>query len=217
MIQKDMGSQSIHHRFGELPLAPVPQMVPSKVCLTCEVCCRFPEIDSFLRPYFTAHEIRHARDRGIADSFFPNPNGCQVEVVPHPTGDGYLCPAFDPETFRCRIYEVRPLDCQIYPFVVMWDQKHQTVLIGWDSKCPFVINQISGENPQVSQDANRRRHPDPPDGMLEVAKVMAQRLESEELIETLGANPQLVTRFQDDVVVIQKLPRLTQQLVSSKE
>ncbi len=35
----------------------VPQLVPSKTCLTCEVCCRFPEADIFLRPYFTAEEI----------------------------------------------------------------------------------------------------------------------------------------------------------------
>ena len=36
---------------------PLPQFVPGSACFQCEVCCRFPESDSFLRPYFTRDEI----------------------------------------------------------------------------------------------------------------------------------------------------------------
>ena len=35
----------------------VEQIVPGKVCFACDVCCRFPEQDSALRPYFTKEEI----------------------------------------------------------------------------------------------------------------------------------------------------------------
>ena len=99
---------------------PLLQLVPSRVCLQCDVCCRFPEAGSFLRPYFTAEEIQRAVARGINPAHFPDPNGSQVSVVPNPSGEGYLCPAFDPATSHCRIYDDRPLDCQIYPLAVMW-------------------------------------------------------------------------------------------------
>ena len=73
-----------------------------------------------MRPYFTAEEIREAVARGIDPAQFPHPDGGQVSLVPNPAGEGYLCPAFDPATSHCRIYEVRPLDCQIYPLALMW-------------------------------------------------------------------------------------------------
>jgi len=96
-----------------------PQIVPSQVCLSCGVSCRFPERDSSFLPFFTGSEIQQAIALGIDASFFSDSGGSQVEPGPNPFGEGYLCPAFDPETSHCRIYEVRPLDCQIYPFVVM--------------------------------------------------------------------------------------------------
>src|SRR5437016_3656654 len=79
-----------------IQITPLPQHVPSRVCLSCDVCCRFPEADSFLRPYFTAQEITEAVSRGIDPAAFPNPHGSQIRVVPSPAGEGYLCSAFDP-------------------------------------------------------------------------------------------------------------------------
>src|SRR5437868_9945275 len=35
------------------PPSALPQLVPSRTCLQCDVCCRFPDPDSSLRPYFT--------------------------------------------------------------------------------------------------------------------------------------------------------------------
>ena len=118
-----------------------PQIVPSHVCLSCEVCCRFPEPNSSFRPFFTELEIQKAITLGIDATYFSNITGSQVKGIPNPYGEGYLCPAFDPETSHCRIYDVRPLDCQIYPFVLMWDQDRQTVYLAWDTKCPFLIDQ----------------------------------------------------------------------------
>ncbi|MBI5854184.1 MAG: GNAT family N-acetyltransferase [Nitrospirae bacterium] len=101
-----------------LPL--LPQMVPSATCFRCDVCCRFPEADSFLRPYFTEQEIIESVARGIDPAHFPDRRGGQVSLVPNPTGEGFLCPAFDSATSHCRIYEGRPLDCRLYPLAVMW-------------------------------------------------------------------------------------------------
>jgi Fe-S-cluster containining protein len=181
---------------------PLPQLVPSRVCLQCDVCCRFPERDSYLRPYFTTEEIRRAMARGIDPQHFPDPRGCQISVVPNPSGEGYLCPAFDPQTSHCRIYEDRPLDCQIYPLAVMWAPPAAAgegreargegleVVLGWDSKCPFARESV-------------------PADIRAYAERIAAWLEQDDTVETFAKHPRLIGRFQEDVVVLGPLPKLT--------
>lgn len=183
------------------------QLVPSRVCLQCDVCCRFPEAESFLRPYFTAEEIQRAVARGINPAHFPDPNGSQVSVVPNPSGGGYLCPAFDPATSHCRIYDDRPLDCQIYPLAVMWaapltpslspqgrgEGEGKEVVLGWDRKCPFMRDGV-------------------PEDIRAYAERIADLLEQDRTIETFVKHPRLIGQFQDDVVVLKPLPKLSKRL-----
>ena len=169
----------------------LPQLVPSRTCLQCDVCCRFPDPDSALRPYFSESEITRALDGGIKGTAFPNRLGSQVNLVPAPQGDGYLCPAFDATTSTCRIYELRPLDCQLYPLALMWDKPHDQVLLGWDTKCPFMREEIPEEI---------QRHAD---------RVMAL-LDQPDIHDQIVAHPRLIGRFQEDVVVLNSLPRLTE-------
>jgi len=189
---------------------PLPQLVPNRVCLQCDVCCRFPERDSLLRPYFTAEEIRRAIARGIAPRHFPDPNGCQVSVVPNPSGEGYQCPAFDPQTSHCRIYDDRPLDCQIYPLAMMWAPpaaagegrgargEGPEVVLGWDAKCPFMRDAV------------------PPD-ILTYAETITAMLEREDMLAMVASNPRLIGRFQEDVVVLNPLPKLTERMKETFE
>jgi uncharacterized protein len=175
---------------------PLLQLVPSRVCLQCDVCCRFPEAESFLRPYFTAEEIQRAVACGINPAHFPDPNGSQVSVVPNPSGEGYLCPAFDPATSHCRIYDDRPLDCQIYPLAVMWSADRRQVLLGWDTKCPFMRETRPRE-------------------IEAYATTVAARLEQDEVAATIARNQRLIGRFQDDVIVLKPLPRLTERVMAA--
>ncbi len=177
----------------------LPQHVPSRVCVTCDVCCRFPEADSFLRPYFTAEEVRVAIARGLPVEVFPHPDGGQIRLVPHPDNDGYLCPAFDPAGSQCRIYDDRPLDCQLYPLAVMWSADQQSIVLGWDHKCPFLSAEGDGTLPTSALDTYARN--------------VATRLQSPEVLEVFERNPRLVTPYQDDVTVLQALPLLTSRVV----
>lgn len=131
-----------------------------------------------------------AIEQGADPSWFPDPAGSQVTVVPNPRGDGYLCPAFDPATSHCRLYDARPLDCQLYPLAMMWNVEHDQVVLGWDVKCPFLREQVPVE---IRTFADR----------------MAIRLEQEETLAVLERHPRLIGRFQEDVVVLRELPRLT--------
>ena len=194
-----------------IQITPLPQHVPSPVCLDCcDVCCRFPEIDSFLRPYFTAHEITEAVSHGIDSEAFPDPEGSQIRVVPNPTGEGYLCSAFDPATSHCRIYARRPLDCQIYPLAVMWSADGSQVVLGWDTKCPFLQGgsrfEVRGSTSAAGTES-----------IEEYGARVAALIEQEDPIETFVRNPRLIGRYQDDVAVLRSLPQLTERLCRKEE
>lgn len=172
----------------------LPQLVPSSVCFRCDVCCRFPEADSFLRPYFTRREIVAAVTHGLPPASFPDRSGSQIDLKPNPSGEGYICPAFDITTSHCGIYEARPLDCRLYPLVLMWNAAHTEVVLGWDTKCPFLTETV-------------------PETIATHAKQVADELLADDSLKRLAANPWLIGRFQDDVVIVQSLPQLTACLV----
>ena len=137
-----MTALTVHPSAPPNIVSSLPQLVPSSTCLRCDICCRFPDPDSPLRPYFTDTEISQAVAGGIDVSWFSSQSGCQISVVPDERGEGFHCPAFDPTTAHCRIYEQRPLDCQLYPLAMMWNATHDQVVLGWDAKCPFMHDQI---------------------------------------------------------------------------
>lgn len=197
-----------------IPVIPGPQVVPSAVCFRCDVCCRFPEQDSTLRPYFTKEEIRQAVTHGISPSSFPDHRGSQIQVVRNPNDEGFLCPAFDPITQHCRIYEVRPLDCQLYPFALMWDAQHEKVVLGWDPLCPFLLEQ-AGEKNSLRRAGLEPSERTLPKTFMEQAQKVANYLESDYVLHCLAVHPRLVTPFQPDVVVLHTLDRLTATLRSS--
>ena len=162
------------------------QIVPSSRCFSCDVCCRFPEKDSFLRPFFTREEIQAAIQAGISPEFFPDPEGSQIDLIPNPLpgAEGYICPCFNPENGHCKIYEVRPLDCQLYPVALMQDEQREGVVVGLDTKCPYVR--------EHREDA----------AMSQYVQEVASLLESSEIRKLVGSNPSLVQRHQDDVIFL---------------
>jgi Fe-S-cluster containining protein len=176
-----------------IPPIALPQLVPSRTCLQCDVCCRFPDPDSALRPYFTEHEITCALAGGVEAMAFSDRQGSQVLLVPASDGEGYHCPAFDATTSTCRIYEQRPLDCQLYPLALMWDEPQGQVLLGWDTKCPFMREEIPEE---IQRHADR----------------VLDLLDRPEIREQLILHPRLIGKFQEDVVVLARIPLLTDAL-----
>jgi uncharacterized protein len=171
----------------------LPQLVPSSACCTCEICCRFPDPDSMLRPYFTEEEIARAVAHGLERAAFPDAQGSQVTLIPDANGEGFHCPAFESDRGTCRVYEQRPFDCQLYPLALMWNAAHTEIMLGWDRTCPF----LGGEPPE-----SIRRHADRVMRMLEEAATWDQ----------IMRHPRLVGRFQEDVVVLAPLPGLTERM-----
>ena len=178
-------------------LPPLPQMVPGAVCAQCDVCCRFPESDSFLRPYFMRDEVSAAVSLGLAPALFDDPAGSQIALVKDPAGEGYHCPAFNPMTSQCGIYQDRSLDCQLYPLALMWNAAGDQVVLGWDTKCPFMREAIPNEI---------RRHGE------RVQDVLVQ----EKVLRVLSEHPRLIGRYQEDVVVLAPLPEVTRRVMAQQ-
>lgn len=168
------------------------QIVPSEVCLSCDVCCRFLEQDSFLAPIFTQVEMEEVIENGVAANLFrPTADGKSAQIKLISNGDMYICPCFNPETSECTIYPIRPLDCQIYPFALMYNQEQTQVVLGVDMICPYSETEIQTEVFQHYIDD------------------MADFVESDPVVEAIAANRQLIGPYRDTVVIVRVLEKLT--------
>jgi len=180
-------------------LIPLEQIVPSKVCFSCDVCCRFLDQDSFLAPIFTQAEMKNVIANGVNPNLFcSTADGKSVQVKLIADGDMYICPCFNPETSECTIYPIRPLDCQIYPFALMYNQDQTQVVLGVDMICPYSEAEIHTEPFQHYID------------------YMADYLESNPVVETVAANWQLIGPYQETVVIVRTLEKLTSARIKNK-
>ncbi|MDE0481861.1 MAG: YkgJ family cysteine cluster protein [Candidatus Poribacteria bacterium] len=160
------------------------QIIPSEVCFSCDVCCRFLESDSPLAPIFTETEKQHVISQGVDPTFFQpeaDRKSSQIKLKPHE--DFFICPFFEPETSRCTIYANRPLDCQLYPFTLMFNEDRSSVVLGVDMLCPFGEAHLETE---VFQ--HHLQH-------------VIDYVESEAVMEQIAANWSLIGEYQDTVKV----------------
>ena len=114
------------------------QIIPTDVCLSCDVCCRFLEKDSPLAPIFTQSEKQRLISQDIDPTLFQQQvDGKSSQIILQPYKDHYICPFFEPKTHKCKIYPYRPLDCQLYPFSIMFSEDRTSIVLGVDMLCPF--------------------------------------------------------------------------------
>lgn len=114
------------------------QIIPSDVCFSCDVCCRFLESESPLAPIFTKDEKQHLLSQRTDSTLFRyKEDGISSQIVLKPHEDYYICPFFETETSKCTIYTMRPLDCQLYPFALMSNEDKSGVVLGIDMLCPY--------------------------------------------------------------------------------
>ncbi len=129
----------------------VPQIVPQEWCLKCRICCRFPDSDTekVQAPTWSPSEAKWAYAAGGEPSWFKKTDSSPT-LLPklHSCGEGYRCPAFKPELNTCSIYESRPLDCRLYPFVLTRDPSGTKVVLAMDTKCPYL--EEHGKDPAVA-------------------------------------------------------------------
>lgn len=110
------------------------QVIPKKFCLACDVCCRFIDPNSIFTPYLTRTDADLLLEAGLPRKAI---NGNRFNLSP--CGPINHCPCFSPDENKCSFYSFRPLECELYPFLLA--KKNNEVYLALDKKCPFV-----GEN-----------------------------------------------------------------------
>ena len=60
--------------------------------------------------------------------------------IPNPKGEGYICAFFDIGTNKCRVYDLRPFECRLYPFLITLRGKK--VLLTVDLNCPYIREKL---------------------------------------------------------------------------
>lgn len=113
------------------------QFVPSEVCLKCDGCCRFQNEKSIWRPR-VAQEESTALTKDIAS------DGRLKTSCVH--GEEQ-CVFFNREDRTCRIYQTRPFECRLYPFVLL--KKGAETVVAAHLSCPYV--QEKGDTKEAAE------------------------------------------------------------------
>ena len=175
------------------------QIVPSKTCLSCDVCCRFLDQDSFLAPIFTDSEVQRAIINEADKSLFqPTEDGHSAHIELQSYGEIYICPFFEPNSSECRIYMSRPLDCQIYPFALMYNKDETEIVLGVDTICPFAEAEFETESFQQYID------------------YIVAYVESDLTAKVITENWALIGPYQETVMTVAVLRKLSRALEQRK-
>ncbi len=155
------------------------QFVPSSVCLACDGCCRFKEKDSVWRPRITQEEIARKNKPDLLSVIYAKENvDAQGYLKTTSCGDGpHLCSFFSAPENACTIYDARPFECRLYPFVLI--KKDNCAAIAAHHACPFI---------------QEKRHDDQFEKYVGYLKGF---FEKKEVREFLKRNPSMAGEYKD--------------------
>ncbi|MBU1727323.1 MAG: YkgJ family cysteine cluster protein [Candidatus Omnitrophica bacterium] len=123
----------------------IKQFVPSEVCLKCKGCCRFREIDSVWAPCLMDEEIQDFLDKESLPPAFISMDK-RIRPISNPLAQerpeepGYTCAFFDIDKNMCKIYDERPFECRLYPFLL--SMRNKKVLLTVDLNCPYAQEKL---------------------------------------------------------------------------
>jgi len=138
------------------------QFLKSDICLKCQGCCRFSAEDSAWVPNLLAEEAGYCGQ------------GNKIKVVP--SEKGFLCSFLEGSSNKCRIYPGRPLECQLYPFLI--NRQGNEIFLAVDLNCPFA-----------------QEHFNQPE-FKEYSEYLRDFLNSPEQLRVFKKNPQMLESYQ---------------------
>lgn len=105
----------------------LPQFVSQDACLSCDGCCRFKEQNSSWRPKVAQEELDEILHQELDENGRIKAAECRGR---------FQCTHFCAENNTCRIYEQRPFECSLYPFLLIGEG--EAVAVGVHLSCPYV-------------------------------------------------------------------------------
>jgi len=151
------------------------QFVPQEVCLKCQGCCRFSSMDSVWSPYLLEEEIQELLDKDIPPALIDINR--RVRPVPEPAKDTFICAFFNAQENKCKIYGLRPFECQLYPFLL--NLRDGKVLLTVDLHCPYIKEKLESRE------------------LKEYIAYLSDYLNSPKQLQLLKGNPQILQAYED--------------------
>jgi uncharacterized protein len=120
----------------------IKQFVPQDFCLKCRGCCRFKEANSVWSPCLLDEEMQGLLDKkGIPTALISIDR--RIQPIANPGGADFICPFLETRANKCQIYDFRPFECQLYPFLI--NLRKGKVLLTVDLNCPYVYEKINSQ------------------------------------------------------------------------
>ena len=112
------------------------QFVPSEVCLKCDGCCRYKDADSIWRPKLGADDQKNLADLITAGDVL-DPQG-YIKTI-QSCGE-HFCRFLNGKDNTCQIYNQRPFECSLYPFII--SRTPEAVKVYAHLSCPYVQDHL---------------------------------------------------------------------------
>ena len=154
----------------------IKQFVPQEACIKCQGCCRFKEEDSVWSPCLLDEEIQELIDKKGIPVASISVNR-RIQPVINPDSSDFICPFLGAQDNKCKIYDMRPFECQLYPFLINF--RKSKVLLTVDLNCPYVYENID------TQEAK------------DYIAYLTVYLNSPKLIRMLKDNPQIIQAYEE--------------------
>lgn len=154
----------------------IKQFVPQDFCLSCKNCCRFKDADSVWSPCLLDEEVVELIDQPKIPAASISAER-RLQLVPGVGGEGFLCPFLSPNDNRCQIYQMRPFECQLYPFLL--NLRNKKVYLTVDLNCPYVKDKLNSE------------------AFKEYIDYLLPYLNSKDFLNTLKDNPHILQAYED--------------------
>ncbi|RJP29459.1 MAG: YkgJ family cysteine cluster protein [Candidatus Omnitrophota bacterium] len=162
----------------------IKQFIPRDVCLSCKGCCRFLRADSVWSPCLLDEEIQDLLGKNIpAANISINK---KLLLVQAPDGQGYLCPFLKIKDNKCSIYNFRPFECQLYPFLL--NLRHGKIILTVDLNCPYVKEKLKSKE------------------FKEYVDYLNEFLNSPAQLEIIKDNPHILQTYEEVLEIIELSP-----------
>ncbi len=173
----------------------ISNLIPEKICLSCDICCRYTEDSNQWTPFILKEELPGFKS-SLALPPFVESSGLNIDPVKDK--NNYICPFFVSAKNRCRIYPERPLDCRLYPFVISYDSTYSQIILSCDRQCPFAADKKNAKK------------------IEKYARSLKNVIDAEEMAETIYLNRGLIMPYNDSFLRIFKLDKATHKIFKVK-
>jgi Fe-S-cluster containining protein len=104
-------------------------------------------------------------------------------LLPDGQEDNFVCPFLEAKENKCKIYSLRPFECQLYPFLI--NLRHKRVLLTVDLNCPYLKEKINTP------------------GFKEYVEYLTSYLNSPQQLRRLKDNPQVLQAYEEVTELIE--------------